>query len=152
DEFEKHPEAKTIGQLFALLEDDGVRIRENIAQHAIRENYKDEIRYIFEDVQQLGLDHPLYTLLVESKQGLNDGAIFYRRPLRSQKGSVGKCTLERDKYRAPVSHPAFEIFRAWSFLNNIKYKSIDESVSWQPLPQDLKQEIFREKFFRKSRP
>lgn len=33
--FEKYPQAKTIGSLFALLENDKVRIRENVAQYAI---------------------------------------------------------------------------------------------------------------------
>lgn len=47
-------------------------------------------------------------------------AIFYQRPLKSQKGLVGHCTFERNKARCPVSHPRFEEFRMWSFINNIK--------------------------------
>ena len=47
--------------------------------------------------------------------------MFWQRPLRSQKGTIGKCTLEPNKFRCPESYPAFEEFRAWSFLNNIKY-------------------------------
>lgn len=146
---EKYPQAKTIGWLFALLENDNTRIRESIAQYAIRENYKDEIKYIFEETQKLGLDSTLYKELVESGKNKNDGKIFYKRPLRSQKGLIGKCTLEPSKYRIPVSHPAFETFRAWSFLNNIKYK---ENGAWQPLPLQLKKEIYQELFFRKSKP
>ncbi|WP_293299071.1 hypothetical protein, partial [Pedobacter sp. UBA4863] len=72
----------------------------------------------------------------------------YKRPLRSQKGLIGKCTLEPNKYRAPISHPSFETFRAWSFLNNIKYK---ENNEWKQLPLELKQEIYAELFFRKSK-
>lgn len=146
--FEKYPQAKTIGQLFAFLEDDQIRIRESIAQFAIRENYKDEIKYVFE-VQRLDLKHPLYTKLVETEKNRNDGSIFYKRPLRSQKGLIGKCTLEPTKYRAPISHPAFETFRAWAFLNNIKYK--DENRRWRTLPLELKKAIFQDKFFRKSK-
>lgn len=149
---EENPEAKTIGQLFALLERKNERIREKIAQHAIRENYKDEIKFIF-SVQELGSAHPLYVKLVESGKNKNDGSIFYKRPLRSQKGLVGRCTLEPHKYRAPISHPAFETFRAWAFLNNIKYKVInDEGKDWKRLPLDLKQFLLKEKFLRKSRP
>lgn len=148
--FEKYSEAKTVGYLFALLETDKVRIRESIAQYAIRENYKDEIKYIFQ-FQELGFDHPLFVRLVESGKYKNDGSIFYKRPLRSQKGLIGKCTLEPNKYRAPISHPAFETFRAWSFLNNIKFKpSEDKNAYWQPLPLDLKRNIYNDKFFRKS--
>ncbi|HEY4787402.1 MAG TPA: HNH endonuclease domain-containing protein [Bacteroidales bacterium] len=48
-------------------------------------------------------------------------AIIWQRPLKSQKGNIGRCTLEPTKPRCPVSHPVFEIFRAWSFINTIKY-------------------------------
>lgn len=144
----EYKEAKTIGWLFAILENNNVRIRESIAQHAIRENYKEEIKHIFQEAQSLGLEHPLYTKLVEKGKNKNDGSIFYKRPLRSQKGLIGKCTLEPNKYRAPISHPAFEVFRAWSFLNNIKYK---DNKEWRELPLELKEEIYNELFFRKSK-
>ncbi|MBS1607574.1 MAG: hypothetical protein JSS98_11580 [Bacteroidetes bacterium] len=149
--FEKYPDAKTIGWLYALLEKDKIRIRESIAQYAIRENYKDEAKYIFE-IQGLGQNHILFIQLVESGKNKNDGSIFYKRPLRSQKGLVGKCTLEPGKYRAPISHPGFELFRAWSFINNIKYKEAGNySDYWKPLSIELKKAILEEKFFRKSK-
>lgn len=50
-------------------------------------------------------------------------AIFYQRPLRSQKGLVGKCTFEKDKPRCPVSHPRYEHYRMMCFINNIKIKT-----------------------------
>ena len=146
--FEKYTEAKTIGWLFALVENDKVRIRENIVQYAIRENYKDEIKYIFQEVQKLGIEHSLYTKLVEAGKNKNDGRIFYKRPLRSQKRLIGKCTLEPNKYRGAISHPAFETFRAWAFLNNIKYK---ENNEWKQLQLDLKQEIYSQLFFKRSK-
>lgn len=145
--FEKYPDAKTIGWLFALLENDKIRIRESVAQHAIRENYKDEIKCIFQ-FQGIKFESDLFKTLVESGKNKNDGRIFFKRPLRSQKGLIGKCTLEPNKYRAPISHPAFEVFRAWSFLNNIKYK---ENIGWKQLPLELKQDIYHEFFFRKSK-
>ncbi len=49
-------------------------------------------------------------------------AIFSQRPLKSQKGTVGKCTLEKTKPRCPVSHPLFEEFRMYQYLNSIKVK------------------------------
>lgn len=151
DLFEKYPEAKTIGWLYALLETDKIRIRESIAQYAIRENYKDEIKYIFQ-YQKLRFDNSLYKKLVETGTNKNDGSIFYKRPLRSQKGLIGKCTLEPNKYRVPISHPNFELFRAWSFINNIKYKPTNDSKArWQLLPLDLKEDILKEMFFRKSK-
>lgn len=151
EEFAKYPQAKTLGQLLAFLELDGIRIRENIAQYAIRENYKDEIKHIFQ-VQQIDPKHSLFCKLIETAPNRNDGSIFYKRPLRSQKGLIGKCTLEPNKYRAPISHPAFEEFRAWSFLNNIKYRpNNDKNAEWQQLPLELRKAIYEEKFFRKSK-
>lgn len=151
DYFDKYPEAKTIGWLFAILEHNKIRIRESIVQYAIRENYKDEIKFIFQN-QGIPSSSELYKELIEKGKNKNDGSIFYKRPLRSQKGLIGKCTLEPNKYRAPVSHPNFETFRAWSFLNNIKFKPKNsEDTRWESISLELKQKIYNEKFFRKSK-
>ncbi len=140
-----------IGVFLANKENEGVRVRLDIIQYLVRENYKDEIKYIFQ-FQKLSIEHPLYIKLVETANNRNDGSIFYKRPLRSQKGLIGKCTLEPRKYRAPMSHPSFETFRAWAFLNNIKYKDLkDKNTQFRSLPLHLKQEIYVDKFFRKSK-
>lgn len=47
-------------------------------------------------------------------------AIFYQRPLKSQKGMIGHCTFEKKKARCTISHPRYEEFRMLSFINNIK--------------------------------
>jgi CRISPR-associated endonuclease Csn1 len=161
--FEKYPEATTVGYLFACLEDDGYRIREDLNQFAIRQNFKDEIYKIFQ-FQEISAQSEIFKLLVESAPNKNNGAIFFKRPLRSQKGSVGLCVLEQairkdpktnqpkqvGKCRAPLSHPDFELFRAWQFVNSIKYVDVKNGIS-QSLPLDLKQQIINEKFFRKSK-
>lgn len=49
-------------------------------------------------------------------------AIFYQRPLKSQKGLVAKCTLEPKRKRIALSHPLFEEFRMWESINRIKIK------------------------------
>src|SRR5690606_8314910 len=69
---------------------------------------------------------------------------------RSQKGLIGKCTLETNKSRCPISHPKFEEYRAWSLLNNIKYRK-NSVEQFKPLPIELKEEIYYSKFFRKSK-
>lgn len=53
--------------------------------------------------------------------------IFEQRPLKSQKGTVGKCIYEKNKIRCPVSHPEFEWFRMWQVLNNIKYQKATDT-------------------------
>ncbi|CAG0999905.1 MAG: hypothetical protein HND27_05990 [Bacteroidetes bacterium] len=47
-------------------------------------------------------------------------AIFYQRPLKSQKGLVAMCPLEPKRKRIAVSHPLFEEFRMWESINRIK--------------------------------
>lgn len=158
-----------VGVFLANKENQGIRVRLDITQYLVREDYKKEIKHIFQ-FQELGLEHSLYismcvvfkTVRNGKEKSYIGGTIFYKRPLRSQKGLIGLCTLEQEtridkktgrqvqtgKYRAPISHPTFETFRAWSFLNNIKFK---ENNEWKQLPLELKQEIYSELFFRKSK-
>ena len=81
--------------------------------------------------------------LSESLQKALHRAIFYQRPLKSQKGLVGHCTFEKNKARCPVSHPRFEEFRMWSFINNIKVN--DRRLSAEEIEKILPQ------FYRKSK-
>lgn len=130
---------KTVGCAFAKLEQEGVRVRASEFQ-AVRSQYKDEIKYIFEFQVALNTEENfLRSICSEKKSG---GSIFYRRPLRSQKGTVGKCTLESSKPRCSVSRPEFEEFRAWCLINNIKFGPGCK----QCLSIEQKQELFRERF------
>ena len=76
-------------------------------------------------------------------------AIFYQRPLKSQKGLVGKCPFERGKARCAVSHPDFEHFRMLSFVNNIRI-ALPGEPELRPLTSNEKDEIFP-LFYRKSK-
>lgn len=76
-------------------------------------------------------------------------AIFFQRPLKSQKGSVGKCTFERTKSRCSVSHPLYEEFRMLSLLNNIRIRTRNDS-DYRPLTEEEKNRM-KPKFFRKSK-
>lgn len=76
-------------------------------------------------------------------------AIFYQRPLRSQKGLVGHCTFERKKARCPISHPRFEEFRMLSFLNNIRIQGPGDA-DFRPLSAE-EVEKARSQFYRKSK-
>lgn len=78
----------------------------------------------------------------EVKFKSNESLLFWQRPLRSQKGLLDNCRFEnnlpvimangefrmkdkkivtRSKKPCPLSHPEFELFRAYQFINNIKY-------------------------------
>lgn len=130
---------KTVGAAFAHLERNGIRVR-NSEYQAVRTQYKEEIKQIFDFQNGLNIDSDFYKHLVcETK---NEGTIFYKRPLRSQKGLLGNCTLEPNKPRCPISHPEFEKFRAWCFINNIRFgDGLNESLTLEQ-----KEQLYQDKF------
>ena len=77
-------------------------------------------------------------------------ALYFQRPLKSQRHGVGKCTFEPKKPRVSDSHPTFEIFRMLSFVNNIKIKG-PYDVELRPLSTE-EFEKAKPLFFRKSKP
>ncbi|MBS1641624.1 MAG: hypothetical protein JST94_08040 [Bacteroidetes bacterium] len=148
-------ETITIGQAFSQIEKSNkenganIRIRKELHQFVTRKMLMHEVDTIFK-FQEIS-----FGSIFKNKKGeeikISQSPMFWQRPLRSQKGTIGKCTLETNKYRCPVSHPAFEEFRAWSFLNNIQFKIRDEKESeWQQIPFDYRKEIYEQKFFRRK--
>ncbi|MTK06074.1 MAG: type II CRISPR RNA-guided endonuclease Cas9 [Hungatella sp.] len=115
---------------------------EDLYNDCVRELYRNN------EAQQLSLSKRDFVhLLVED-------IIFYQRPLRSQKSSIGNCTLEkhptkdkngniiRDEKGKPVlvplkvipkSHPLYQEFRVWQWLSNLKiyHKEDDIDVTTQ---------------------
>lgn len=110
---------KTLGAaLYYLNKDKNERIRK---RYNLRTDYENELNTIC-NVQKIE----------EATQKKLWKAIIWQRPLRSQKGLVGYCTLETPakgknnkfikagKKRCPISHPLYEEFRTWVFINNLK--------------------------------
>ncbi|TYC17148.1 hypothetical protein ES677_02920 [Bizionia gelidisalsuginis] len=127
----------TLGEYFYGLHKEGERIRNNYTHR--EEHYLHEFNTIC-DKQNLP------TALKKDIEN----AIFYQRPLKSQKGLVAKCPLENDKACMPVSHPDFEVFRMLSFLNTIKIRTLEDDklrvLNFQ------ERAIIEPLFFRKSKP
>lgn len=48
------------------------------------------------------------------------GAVFFQKPLRSQKHKVGKCTFEPNKSRCPISNLVYQDLLAYKWINTIK--------------------------------
>lgn len=96
-----------LGEYFYQLYQQGEKIRNHYT--ARKEHYLKEFHAICAKQE---LDADLVTKL--------EKAIFDQRPLKSQKGQVGTCTFEKGKSRCPSSHPLYEDFRMYAFLNNIK--------------------------------
>ncbi len=75
-------------------------------------------------------------------------AIFYQRPLKSQRNLVAKCPLEPKRKRIAISHPLFEEFRKWESINRIKIKTgKDERL--RPLSKSEK-ELIADQFEKKE--
>lgn len=91
------------------------------------------------------------------KQNLSDElrqelrrALYFQRPLKSQRQSVGKCTFEKGKARVSTSHYAFEEFRMLSFINNIRICTPYDIDGPRPLNADEIKKI-ESCFYRKSK-
>ena len=78
-------------------------------------------------------------------------ALYFQRPLKSQRQNVGKCTFERGKPRCSDSHPLYEEFRMLSFLNNVKVQGPWDVDGYRPLNEEELKKI-EPLFYRKSKP
>ena len=117
----------TLGQYFNSLYNKG-KIRNHYT--AREEHYLKEFEIIFRtqgiegiieneqlpEKRYIGLAKELYK------------AIFFQRPLKSQKGLIGKCSFESSKSRCAISHPDFEEYRMWTYLNTIKFGTQSEKT------------------------
>ncbi len=166
---------KTVGAYIyeTLLKNPTQKIRGKLVRTIEREYYKDELKAILE--KQIVLQPELFTEdsynacvreLYRSNEAhqkqLNskndfvhlflDDIIFYQRPLRSQKSSIGNCSLESRKLKdengkvmldkngkelwkifkvIPKSNPYYQEFRVWQWLYNLKIytKANDNDVT-----------------------
>lgn len=137
----------TVGCAFYAMEQHGIRVRANEKYQVVRSLYEEEIRSIFTYQEGLQQEGDLLKILLSRKEG--EGSVFYKRPLRSQKGKVGACTFEKNKTRCPISRPEFETFRAWTIINNLRYKTkedIDEKKADRKLDLSLRQQLYEERF------
>ena len=95
-------------------------------------------------------------LAICKKQGLSDEltedirkTIMSQRPLKSQKQNIGKCVFEPSKPRCAASHPLYEQYRMYAFINNIKMQTPKDNVL-RSLTEDEKKYIIP-LFLRKSK-
>lgn len=138
---EMHDEGyEYLGDYFYSLYNKGEKIRNHYT--ARNEHYLAEFKAICE---KQDLDKNLGSDVVRQIEK----AIFYQRPLKSQKGQVGKCVFEKNKTRCPSSHPMYEEFRMLSFINNIKIQTPNDDVL-RPLSSE-ERALIMPLFFRKSK-
>ena len=104
-----------------------LEINIRLVKNTIFLNLKSYVQHKLPEKRYFGLAKELYK------------AIFFQRPLKSQKGLIGKCTFEKSKSRCAVSHPDFEEYRMLCFINTIKIKIPgDESLRFLTNEERLK--------------
>lgn len=112
-----------------------------------QKNFHPELRsdLLYNDcVRELYQNNDAHRQILRSKEFVylfvND-IIFYQRPLRSQKSSIGNCSMEYRKYRdknglehtqylkaIPKSNPYYQEFRVWQWMHNLSvYKKENDS-------------------------
>lgn len=129
-----------LGDYFYSLYNKGEKIRNHYT--ARNKHYLAEFKAICE---KQDLDKNLGPEVVRQIEK----AIFDQRPLKSQKGQVGKCVFEKNKTRCASSHPMYEEFRMLSFINNIKIQTPNDDVL-RPLSSE-ERALIMPLFFRKSK-
>ena len=139
----------TIGQfLFTQLQGNKHARLKN--QVFYRQDYIDEFEKIWNEQVK---HHSVLTN--ELKKEIRDVIIFYQRRLKSQKGLISICELEKreieltgkdgkiiiDSYGKPKkrivgprvipkSSPIFQEFKIWSILNNLEFKNVITKEKW----------------------
>jgi len=107
----------TLGSYLNSLDTTEERIRN---RYTLRSMYLHEFEVLWN--VQATFNPQIYTQELKDKLGHEkEGVLFFQRPLKSQKGLIGKCTFEPGKTKAPSSSPLYQEFRAWQFINNLQY-------------------------------
>jgi CRISPR-associated endonuclease Csn1 len=105
--------ARTLGEYLCQLESQGERIRR---RHTDRKKmYEVEFDLIWETQRT---HHP--DILTDELKKKVHHAIFRQRPLKSQKGLVGKCSLEKGRTRAPQALLCAQRFRYLQKVNDLR--------------------------------
>ena len=112
----------------------------------LRSRYTDREEHYIKEFLAICEKQELDAQWVEKLQS----ALYFQRPLKSQRKGVGKCTFEPKKPRCAESHPDYEVFRMLCILNNIKIKTPTDT-SLRPLNAQEREKIWP-LFFRKSKP
>lgn len=159
---------KTVGAYIYdnLIQNPKQKINGKLVRTIERKFYKDELRQILK--KQIELQPELFTedlynacvcelyrsneahqLQLSKRDFVHlflDDIIFYQRPLRSQKSSIGNCTLEFRKYKTkddngnevekteylkviPKSNPLYQEFRIWQWIKNLSIHKKDDDIN-----------------------
>lgn len=155
---------KTVGAYIydTLLQNPNQKIKGKLVRTIERKYYKEELQEILAKQIQENLELQNESLLAdcirelyrnnENHQNTLKGKsflqlfindiIFYQRPLRSQKSSIGNCSLENRSYKdangvqqtvplkaIPKSNPVYQEFRIWKWMSDLSIYRRDNDVN-----------------------
>lgn len=129
---------RTLGEYFSKLDPEEVLVRKLWTS---RQMHEKEFEMIWDSQARF---HPEMT--EEAKKRVHH-AIFFQRPLKSQKFLIGKCRLEPQHRRAPAASLEMQRFRYWQKILDLTY-TIDDGCEEFPLTpeqQDLLAEELEKK-------
>lgn len=112
-------QARTLGEYLGGLDPEAQRIR---GRWTSRHMYLDE----FEKIWCAQASHHA-ALNAEAKKRLHH-AIFFQRPLKSQRGLIGKCDLEPGRRRAPMACLDAQRFRFLQKINDLEIIAPDGQI------------------------
>ncbi len=156
---------KTVGTYIydTLLQKPNQKINGKLVRTIERKFYKDELKQILskqkefhpelqneetynDAVRELYRNNEAHQLTLGKKEFVHlflEDIIFYQRPLKSKKSSIGNCTLEYRKYKSkdkngndverteylkaiPKSNPIYQEFRLWQWIYNLNILKKDD--------------------------
>lgn len=127
--------ARTLGEYLFNLEKHAVkRNRNHDGGHLRTERamYKNELKQIWNKQQQY------FTKLPKNFITEIEKIIFYQRPLKFKKYTIGKCSIETKHYRANIARLEVQKFRYLQDINNLK---IQEKNALYPLNNQQKEKL-----------
>ena len=108
-------------------------------ERRIRQRWTSREMYQNEFVQIWGTQSAVLGLTLENQKELYK-TLFFQRPLKSQKGLVGKCELEPGRRRAPLALPIAQEFRILQTVNHLRVRF--PSGELRELTIDEKQSLY----------
>ena len=114
ERFIREAEARTVGEYFAALDPEQ-------SQSRIRGRWTSRAMFLDEFEQIWSAQAPHHAVLTPELKQQVHRAIFFQRPLKSQKGLVGRCEFEPGRRRAPAACLEAQRFRYWQKINDLDY-------------------------------
>lgn len=135
--------ARTVGEFFASL--DPMKVGERVrGRYLGRKQIQAEFDAIWASQARF---HP-ETLTEELRRDVSR-AIFYQRPLKSQKGRIGRCEFEKTARRVEKGDPAFQEYRVWQRVLDLRFydspNAPERSRALTPEEQDTVAAFLRER-------